>query len=198
MLAAARASFAEQGYDGTTIRGVAARAGVDPALVHYFFGSKQDLFAAAMQLPVTPAALADAAIDGGVEGIGERIIRLVVHTWDDPATSGPMLAMLRSAASHELSARTLREFLTGEVLGRIAAAIDLPDATTRAALAATQIVGLVMARYVLRIEPIASADEGTLAGYLGPSVQRYLSADLTPAATTPTVGEDGTGRRPTV
>jgi Tetracyclin repressor-like, C-terminal domain len=109
---------------------------------------------------------------------GERLARAAVRFWDDPVTGGPLLALLRSAASQESSATLLREFMSREVLGRLATALDLTDAPARAGLAASQIVGLAMSRYVLRMEPLASADPETVVAYLGPTLQRYLTGDL--------------------
>ena len=84
ILAAARKSFADKGFGGTTIRAVAAEAGVDPALVHHYFGSKDDLFLAALEIPVDPRALVPAVFEAGVDGGGERLLRLFLSVWDDP------------------------------------------------------------------------------------------------------------------
>jgi len=175
ILAAAVGSFSGSGYENTTIRGVATSAGVDPALVHYFFGTKDRLFAAAMAVPVSPADLAERVLAGGVDGAGERMVRGFLEVWGSPDSGPPLIALIRGAASHEESARLLREFIGREVLGRVARALDVPDADVRANLCATQLVGLVMLRYVLRVEPIASADPEQLVAWVGPTLQRYLT-----------------------
>ena len=104
ILAAAKESFAASGYDATTIRGVGRAAGVDPALVHHFFGTKQDLFAAAMDLPVDPAQMVPALLADGVDGLGERLVRMFLLVWDSTPGQGPMLALLRSAAANDQAA----------------------------------------------------------------------------------------------
>jgi AcrR family transcriptional regulator len=175
ILTAARASFAEQGYDRTTIRGVASRAGVDPALVHYFFGGKDQLFSAAMELGRNPAEIAAQVLAGDLDGMGERLVRTVLAAWDDPDAGPPLLALIRGAASHEQSATLLREYLGREVLGRIGATLPAPDRELRATLAGTQLVGLAMARYVVKVPAVATADPDTLVSWIGPILQRYLT-----------------------
>ena len=177
ILVAAGSRFAEHGYDGTRLRDVAGDAGVDVALVSYFFGSKDGLFAAAMALPVNPAALVDELLQDGTHDLGERLLRRLLALWDDPA-GGPLVALVRSAASHDQAAALLRGFVERELLGRIASAIDAPQPQLRAALAGSQLVGVIMARYVVRVEPIASADRETLIGAIGPTLQRYFTGDV--------------------
>lgn len=175
ILAAAIASFSESGYESTTIRGVATAAGVDPALVHYFFGSKDRLFAAAMAVPFSPADLVERVLSGGTDGLGGRMVRGFLEVWGSPESGPPLVALLRGAASHEESARLLREFIGREVLDKIARALGVPDAEVRATLCGSQLVGLGMLRYVLKVEPIASADPEEIVGWLGPTLQRYLT-----------------------
>jgi len=177
ILQAAGARFAERGYDGTRLRDVAADAGVDVALVSYFFGSKDGLFAAAMALTVNPAALVDELMQDGTAELGERLLRRFLGLWDGPAGS-PFVALVRSAAGHEHAAALLRGFVERELLGRLAAAIDAPQPELRAALAGSQLVGVIMARYVVRVAPIATADAETLVRAIGPTLQRYLTGDL--------------------
>ena len=178
ILASAREEFAGQGYDRARIRAVAARAGVDPALVHHFFGTKDALFAAAMELPVNPGAIIAPVLAEGLDGAGERIARRVLEVWGDAATRQPLLAMVHSASSRPEVADALRSFIEHEVRDRIAAALGGPDAPLRATLAGSQVVGLVMARHVLRVEPLASAEPERLVAAVGPTLQRYLTADL--------------------
>ena len=177
ILAAARAGFAARGYDATSVRAVAREAGVDPALVHHFFGTKEELFVAAMQLPVDPAAVVRGLLAEGVEDLGPRVVRILLAVWDtDEAT--PLFALLRSAVAQERAAAMLREFLTGAVLTPLAAALDVDRPRLRASLAASQLMGLAVARYLIRIEPLASAPAEEVAAAVGPVLQRYLVEPL--------------------
>ena len=178
ILHAARARFGAHGYDGTKLRDVAADAGVDVALVSDFFGSKDGLFTAAMEFAVNPAELIDELMRDGVDGLGERLVRRLLAIWDDPASGSPMVALVRSAATKEQAAELLRGFVQRELLGRIAAVIDAPDPELRAALAGSQIVGIVMARYIVGIEQIARCDPETLVAAVGPTLQRYLTGEV--------------------
>jgi len=177
ILDAARTSFAATGYAATTIRGVATAAGVDPALVHYFFGTKDGLFAAVMELPLNPSKLVEDVVAGDLAGLGERLARRFLEVWDDPVTGPPLTGLIRGAASHAPSADLLREFIGREILVRIAASAGRPDAVLRANLCAAQLMGTALLRYVLRVEPLASTDAADLLGWLGPTLQRYLTAD---------------------
>jgi AcrR family transcriptional regulator len=175
---AARAEFAAQGYDATSLRAVARRADVDPALVHHYFDDKAALFAATQHLPLSPASLIDEVVAGGIGGVGERVVRLFLTTWDSPEGRPRIVALMRSASSHEEAARTLREFLAREVFGRVVASIGSDQPELRGSLVASQLVGLAMARYVVRMPPLADAALDDVVGWLGPVVQRYLTASL--------------------
>jgi len=177
LLDAARAVFVEQGFDGATVRAIAAKAGVDAAMVNHWFGGKEGLFAAAMQIPVDPAALVDELLAGGLDGIGERIVRRFLSVWD-ASRGGPLIAIVRSVSSHEQSARMMREFITKVMFGRLARGLDIDQPDLRAALCGSQIVGLAMIRYVIRLEPMASAHPDVVASAIGPTLQRYLTAAL--------------------
>jgi AcrR family transcriptional regulator len=178
ILAAARAAFASSGYGGTTIRGVARAADVDPALVHHFFGTKPALFAAALELPVDPGVLVARLLEGDVDGLGERLVRTFLGVWDATPGQAPMLAMIRSAVAHEQAAEMLRGFLTDVLFGPVARAAGGTDPDLRAALAASQMVGLAMTRYVLRLEPLASTPADVVAPVIGRVVQGYLVGPL--------------------
>ena len=184
ILESARRRFAELGYDATTIRAVAAGAGVDPALVHYFFGTKGDLFVAAIEYPVNPAELVERVVAGGLEDIGPRLVRAFLAVWDG-RTQSPLFALIRGAATHEQSAALLREFISREVVGRVARAIDADQPELRAALCGTQIVGLAMIRYVLRVEPLASLDPESVVAHVAPVVQHLLTGPLGAVAASP-------------
>lgn len=179
ILAAARSHFSETGYEGSTIRGIAAAAAVDPALVLHYFGSKEGIFQAAVDFPVNPADFLPGLLAPGLNGLGERLVLFFLETWDSSKGS-PLLGIIRSAVSNEAAARLLRDFVSREVLGRLAEAIELDRPQLRASLAASQLVGLAMLRYVVRLEPLASASHGEVAGWIGPTIQRYLTD---PAAT---------------
>lgn len=178
ILTAARASFAEMGFDRTSVRGVAARAGVDPALVHRFFGSKDDLLSAALDGVMNPAERIPALLQGDPDALGERLVRFFLSVWEDGPGAEVLVAVLRSAATHEHAAEVLRGFIGREVLGRLAVGLGGGDASLRAALAGSQLVGMAMARYVVRVEPLASADRETLVAALAPTLQRYLTGPL--------------------
>jgi AcrR family transcriptional regulator len=183
ILDAARRAFAEHGYQRATVRGVAELAGVDPALVHHYFGTKQGLFVAAVQLPVNPVEQLSALLADDPELVGQRMIGVFLSVWDLAANNSPLLALVRSAVSDEQAAAMLREFITEEVLGRIAEGLGSPDAKLRATLVGSQLVGLMMARYIIRVEPLASAPPAVVAAAIGPTLQRYLTGDI--AAATP-------------
>jgi AcrR family transcriptional regulator len=178
IVAAARTAFAARGYDAVSIRAVAREAGVDPALVHRFYGSKEELFVAAMELPVSPGRLVPALLADGVDDLGERLIRTLLELFDRPAAFAPFLALIRGAVSNEHAAALLREFITREVLGRLAAAASPDRPELRASLAGSQVVGLAMARYVVAVPPLATADRETVVACVGPAIQRYLTGAL--------------------
>ena len=185
ILDAARARFAAHGYDGATIRGIAGDAGVDPALVHHFFGTKERLFAAAVRLPVVPGELIGAALAAGAGdpggSLGEHLVLTALSAWDVAEIRDTFLGLLRSAATSEQALIMLREFVTEAIVGRLSAAAETADpdqARYRAALVASQVVGLAIARQVLGLEPLARTGPAELAAAVGPTLDRYLSGDL--------------------
>lgn len=178
ILEAARTRFAEHGYDGATIRGIAADAGVDPALVHHFYGTKERLFAEALRFPAIPSEILDRVAQAEADRLGETFVRTVLQVWETPETRDRSIALLRSAVTNEQAAAMLRSFVEGGIFGAIARVVGDDDAEFRASLVASQIVGLGIARIVLRIEPIASARIDDLAAAIGPTVQRYLTGDV--------------------
>jgi AcrR family transcriptional regulator len=181
ILDAARRAFAEHGYQHATIRMVADLAGVDPALVHHYFRYKQDLFVAAVQLPVNPVEQLGAVLAQDPDQAGERMVELFLSIWDHAGDRSPLLAIVRSAVGDERAAAMLREFITEEVLGQIAHRLGGPDARLRATLIGSQIIGLAMARYIVRVEPLASAPPAQLVAAIGPTLQRYLTGDIAAA-----------------
>jgi AcrR family transcriptional regulator len=177
---AARVDFADQGYDGTSLRGIARRAAVDPALVHHYFGGKAQLFAAVMDIPADPAALISAVVEGPRDQVGEALVRTFLAVWDSEDGRQRFQALMRAAVSHEAATRMLREFLTREVFGRVLRALsadgDRPaDLELRAGLAASQMVGLAMMRYIVEFPAVVDAGHDELAALVGPTIQRYLA-----------------------
>ncbi|MFK4227294.1 TetR family transcriptional regulator [Streptomyces sp. CA-135486] len=175
ILAAARTEFAERGYDKTTVRGIARAAGVDPALVHHYFGTKDEVFAAAIEVSFEPALVIPVILGQGAEGIGERLARYFIGVWENPVSRAPMLAIIRSALTHDAAAKVLRSFVLRRLLERIAGDLDVPDPKFRAELAASHMIGIVILRYVIQVEPLASADPETIVAMVAPTLQRYLT-----------------------
>jgi AcrR family transcriptional regulator len=200
ILDAARRRFAEQGYDGATIRGIAADARVNPALVHHFYGTKERLFAAAMRLPAVPSEIITHVLGAERERLGEEfgsrlgeiLVATVLRTWDVADIRTAFLGLLRSAATTEQGVVMLREFVTSTIvasLTQVAGLRDDAEGRYRATLVASQIIGLGFARYVLALEPLASATTEDLAAAIGPAIQRYLTGDITrPGGTAPPGG----------
>jgi AcrR family transcriptional regulator len=180
VLDAARQVFAERGFDAATIRRIATTAGVDPALVHHYFGSKDQLFLAAVDAPADPDELLPEVLATDRDELGAAVVRMALHVWDGPARPAG-LALIRSAVANEWTAKLLREFLVSKVLRRVVGALgfDPAERAARASLVASQLIGMVMARHVLRLEPLASAAPESVVAAIGPTVQRYLTGDIT-------------------
>lgn len=178
LLAAAREVFVERGFEGATVRSIAARAGVDAAMVNHWFGSKEGLFAkAVLQVPIDPNVLVDRLLDGPPEQIGERIVRNFIGIWDATG-GGQFAAMVRSVTSQEKVAGVLRQFFVQTLLNRVVTHLGSTDGELRATLAASQIFGMGVVRYVVRFEPFASADVETMVKAIAPTLQRYLTGDI--------------------
>ncbi|VEG25473.1 TetR/AcrR family transcriptional regulator [Actinomyces howellii] len=188
ILRVARASFLSQGFARTTIRGVAREAGVDPALVCYYFGSKGDLFAAAIN-PNMRASTRDRIaeiFEGDLRSAGARLVHLAVTTWDGSSPDVPFASLLRWAATDENATEAVERYVSevivaplSEALVRVGASRD--EARERAVLAGSQVMGLAMVRYVFRLEPLASAGVKQIVAVTGPSVQRFITGPLPPA-----------------
>jgi AcrR family transcriptional regulator len=177
LLAAARVEFAERGYDGATVRVIAERAGVDPAMVNHWFGGKESLFTAVLDLPVDPGAVLADVVPGDPERLAERIIGRLLEVWD--ATGGaPLAAVLQSVAAHDAAARMLREFVSRVLVAKVVSAVAPDQRELRAGLCGSQVLGLAVVRYVLKVEPLASADHATVIGAVAPNLQRYLTGPL--------------------
>jgi AcrR family transcriptional regulator len=177
ILAAARELFAAQGFAGTTVRGVAASAGVDAALVHHYFGTKDDLFVAALELTLDPREAIAPVLTGGIDGAGERVMRLFFSVWDVEETRLPLLALVRGIVEPG-GAQLVRDGFLRMVLAPIGAALEIDQPERRLPLVASQLAGLVMLRYVVAVEPLASTPAEELVAIYGPTLQRYLSGPL--------------------
>ncbi|MFV2197833.1 TetR/AcrR family transcriptional regulator [Nocardiopsis sp. LOL_012] len=179
ILAAAREQFAAKGYTGTTFRGIAAQAGVDPALVRHFYGTKDQLFAATMHIPSQVFGDVERVLlTGGPHGLGERLARTYLGLWEDPATAAPLAALVRTALTTDQGADLLRNFLQGRLLEKVTPALDQDRPRLRAELAVSHLIGTALARYVLRVEPIASLETDELVAVLAPTLQRYLTGTI--------------------
>ena len=176
--AAARRLFADRGYDRASVRAIAAEAGVDPALVGHFFGSKERLFLAVVELPFRPEEAVGRLTVGDPDEAGTRLAEFVLGILEDPAGRARVTAMVRAAASEPRAAEVLRETITRQVIGPLARALGADDAALRASLAGSQVVGLVMARYVVGVEPLASRPAAEVAAAIAPTLQRYLMGPL--------------------
>lgn len=179
ILDAARVYFERHGYDRATIRGIAAEAGVDPALVHHYFGSKDQLLVAALHLPVNPREVVAELLAGDRETMGERLVRRVFAAWgSDWASGGTLIALMRSAMTNEDAARMIREFFTRELIGRLTDALGVSQPRLRVGLIASQMMGLAVARFIVPMEAIATAEAETLIACYAPTIQRYLTGPL--------------------
>jgi AcrR family transcriptional regulator len=177
VLAAARASFAEKGFRGTTIRAVAASAAVDPALVHHYFGSKDDLFLAALEMPVDPRELLAPVVAQGPDGAGERLLRTFLSAWDDPEIQVRLLAVVRSVLNED-GATLLNEGFIPVVVGPVLAQLVVDRPEVRVPLVASQVVGLIVTRYLLALPPMAEMSADDVVARVGPVLQHYLTGDL--------------------
>ncbi|KZS54836.1 TetR family transcriptional regulator [Mycobacterium kansasii] len=176
----ARKQFAELGYDRTSMRQVAIAAGVDPALVTHYFGTKLDLFLAVVELPIDPGALIDHVVAGDPGTAGLRLATAVLDVLDDEVRRRPIVGMVRAATAEPEAARLVRDFLTRELVVPIARRLDADQADYRAGLVMSQVVGLTLARYIVAIAPLATHPRGRLAADLGATLQRYLLGEIHP------------------
>ncbi|HEX6327719.1 MAG TPA: TetR family transcriptional regulator [Jiangellaceae bacterium] len=182
IVAAALEVFAERGYDGASIRQIAASAGVDPALVHHYFGTKEQLFLAVVQPPVNPADLVPRIVAGDPAKLGERLVTTFISMFESPVTAPAFEALLRGAFANRLSGKLIREFFAVQILRRVVreldAVVDAAELPLRANLAASQLLGLAATRYILKFEPIATVPRETVIAAVAPTLQRYLTGDI--------------------
>ena len=180
ILAAARRLFAEEGFTSVSMRRIAGEAGVDPSLIHHYFGSKDELFLASVEMPIDPGPKVAAAIgQGGLEGAGGRIVHMFVTVWDGPH-SDKLIAVVRSSLSKPGMSFVLQQTLEHRVIRAVRDAIgdQLDHLEMRAGFIASQIFGLVVTRYILRVEPLASLGADDLAATIGPNLDRYLTMPI--------------------
>jgi AcrR family transcriptional regulator len=167
-----------QGFERTSMRAIAREARVDPSLALHYFGTKEDVFLAAIELPFVPEVVLPSLVVGDVQSLGERVARFAVALLEDEAARARVLAIVRAAASEPAAAALLRGLIEERIRDPIARALRTDDAELRAALMGSQIVGLVMARYVVRVEPLASLPPDDLVETIAPTFQRYLAEPL--------------------
>jgi AcrR family transcriptional regulator len=179
ILEAARASFADVGYDASTIRRIAAAADVDPSLVIHYFGTKQDLFAASVELPISPVAMIERVfVAGAAEGtIAENLTKVFFEIWERPESRQSLLGQLRAAFSTG-QPPPMREFVIDAVVSRIGEFVHGPDAELRIELAASHLVGVAVLRYVVQLEPLASAPVDDLVAAIAPRIRQYLQPGI--------------------
>jgi AcrR family transcriptional regulator len=175
ILDAARGEFAKNGFAATSMRGVARVAGVDPALVHHYFDSKKDLFLAVLDLPFSPREEVRTALQVPREQIGEAVVRLLLRIWDDPVRQPALLAVVRSSTTTEAATNLLRDGLLRVLLSEIGKAARVESPQERLPFVATQTIGLIFGRYILRLEPLASMPADDLVAKIGPVIQRFLT-----------------------
>jgi AcrR family transcriptional regulator len=178
LIEAARDVFTEQGYEGATVRAIAKRAGVDPAMVNHWFGGKEGLFAkAVLQLPVDPAVIGAELTTGDPATVGERAVRRFLTVWDTTG-GGQFAALIRSVAGHEMALQGLRELFL-KIFKKVADGTGTDQPMFRANLVASQLIGMGMVRYVTCFEPLASTGIETMVAAVAPTIQRYLTGDIT-------------------
>lgn len=178
ILGAARTLFAARGFERASVRAVAREARVDPALVLHYFGTKEKLFVAAIELPFEPETALPAVLAGDADSLGERVAEFAIGLLENEQARARVLAIVRAAASEPAAATLLRRVIEQRIREPIARALGTEDAALRASLMGSQIVGLVMARYVVCVEPLASLPADELAARVAPTFQRYLVGPL--------------------
>jgi AcrR family transcriptional regulator len=178
ILAAARRLFAERGYTGATMRAIAAEAGVDAALVVHFFGNKASLLAEAVEWPFDPAVEMPKLLVDGKRHVGTHLAQLFVRTWDEEGTRNPILTVLRASIVEPQAAEMMGEFLRRRLFAPLVEELGSDQPELRGNLAASQLIGLGLIRYVQHVEPLASAKPADVVAWVGPTLQRYLTGKL--------------------
>lgn len=177
IIQAARNLFADHGFEGTSLRQIARSANVDPALIHHYFDGKEGLFAACIELPADPAKVLAGVVAVPPDQRGEALLRALLRLWDSPAQPA-LLTLLRGAVGSKRQAALMREVFGRRILVLVTAGMNDDDTRLRGSLAASQIMGLMLARYVLKLEPLASQSHDELVLHVAPTIQRYLTGPL--------------------
>ncbi len=175
IVATARRLFANSGYDKTSVRDIAAGAGVDPALIRHYFGSKAELFRSTMGWPFDPAEISARIAGGDREELGARLTQVFFEAWEQPDSRDSLLAILRGAATHDESAALVRQFIAGQLYPELAKLLTGADTELRVDLAMGQLLGIAYLRHVLQVEPIASASVDELIARVTPIVTAHLT-----------------------
>ncbi|WP_219637000.1 TetR family transcriptional regulator [Streptomyces sp. AJS327] len=182
ILRSAREAFASNGYDGTSIRQIATGAGVDPALVHHHFGTKEELFLKAIEAPIQPEAMMDDIFAADVEAVPERVVRTFLGVCEGPVSGPALLGLLRGAMAHQWQAALLRELFYTQIarrlVHRLGEAVDPEEVPFRASLVSSQLFGLAMSRYALRLQPLADAPRERVIAIVAPTIRRYVLEEL--------------------
>jgi AcrR family transcriptional regulator len=178
ILAAARHLFAERGFENASMRAIGAEAGVDAALITHFFGSKANLLAESIEWPFDPGRELPRILKNGTDRVGEGLVSLLVRTWDREGTRNPIITLLRAASTEPSAAPLLTDFMRTRLFGPLLEELGSDQPEIRANLAAAQLGGLAVARYILHFEPLASASPRDVVRWIAPSVQRYLTAPI--------------------
>jgi len=186
VLQAARVAFASRGYALTTIKSVAAAAGVAPAVVRSLYANKDRLFTAAMRLPFDPADAVPELLAPGLTGMGDRLVRLTLTLVSDEAVRRDLVRLLRSDAAAGATVdgstvdqlRAVSEFLSATVIDRVVTAVGVPDARLRVSVISSYLMGIITSRYVMKLEPLASATDEEIVAMVGPAVQALLDPTI--------------------
>ncbi|MDQ1247614.1 MAG: hypothetical protein QG597_1985 [Actinomycetota bacterium] len=178
VLDSARAAFHTKGYVKTSIKGVAAAAGVAPEVVSRYWGSKDKLFAAAMKLPFDPATAVPELVAPGLDGMGERLTRTTLDTLSNPESREDLIALFRAGASTTRAAAGLQAFMEESIIDRLARYIGVPDARLRVSLISSYLIGVTVNRYIVKLEPLSSMPEDDLVRIIAPTVQAWLDPSV--------------------
>ena len=184
ILRSARDQFSARGYDGASVRQIANDAGVDPALVHHYFGTKEKLFHAVLEIPVAPDELIPEIFAARTEDVPAQLVRTFLEVWEDPVTGPAMVGFLRTMVSQRAGSRLVREFFAARIVRSVAAELGdrvaAEEAPYRVSLVASQLLGLALTRHVFEFDALARADTETVVLAVAPTVERYLFGQLAP------------------
>jgi AcrR family transcriptional regulator len=175
ILQAAQTLFGELGYERATVRDIAARAEIDPAMVMRYFGSKDELFARASEFDLRLPSLADTKRSQ----LGDTLIRHFLDLWEGPMSRGSLTILLRASATNEEAAAKMRKIFSGQVLPALSSISDRAEVATRAGLVSSHLLGIALCRYVLNVPPVVAMKPEQIIAHVGPTLQRYVTGPLT-------------------